>query len=383
MIVHGQGAQIIGVIEYYYMKDMEIGISGSILLYRLYDVAWDIDLVKVEEKVRDHKRRGIDRKRFSKAFEFVNPPLSLTLKTFEKVLKGQPYTLNVYAKAYDYGVLSIIFEIPVNEMAVTEFQTITGNIEELLSEDFARELNRLVEDLGDALQQINKSRFEEDYTIYYLRRLHPEMTAKELIGACDIGGLLLNEAGERPPSAATKEELLAYSFSYSDSDLVVLSWDKALVLEPGGSMDIPDLLEFANAQLLELRVYDDMLDRELDIINGRIIKQVSPSIWKIKRYEELAAKAMLTVTDLTNITEKIDNSVKVTEDVYYARVYASALSLFKVHQWEASIERKINIASRVYDMLYRIISNKRTELLEVVIVILIALEIVLFVMHKA
>ena len=364
------------------MEDTGLRVSGSILLYKLYDVAWDIDLVRVEEKVRDHKRQGIDRKRFSKAFEFVNPPLSLTLKTFEKNLKGQLLTINVYAKAYDYGVLSIIFEIPVKEIEITEFQILTGNLEEFLTEDFRKELNRLVDDLGDALHQVNPSRFEEDYTIYYLRQLHPEKTARDFLGLCDIGGLLLYEAGERPPSPATKEELRSFSFSYSDNDLVVLSWDKALVLEPSGSMDIPDLLEFANAQLLELRVYDDMLDRELDIINARIMKQVSPSMWKIKRYEELAAKVMLTVTDLTNITERIDNSLKVTEDVYYARVYVSALSLFKVKQWEASIERKINIASRVYDMLYRIIATKRTELLEVVIIFLIALEIVLFLMLK-
>lgn len=352
------------------------------MLYRLYDVAWDINLVRVEEKVRDHKRQGIDRKRFSKAFEFVNPPLSLTLKTFEKDLRGQQYTVHVYAKAYDYGVLSIIFEIPVKEIGITEFQVITGNLEELFPEDFSRVLTRLVEDLGDALYQVSPSRFEEDYTIYYLRHLNPEKSAKELPSLFDIGGLLLNEAGERPPSRETKEELLSFSFSYSDSDLVVLSWDKALVLEPSGSMDIPDLLEFANAQLLELRVYDDMLDRELDIINARIAKQVSPSMWKIKRYEELASKVMLTVTDLTHITERIDNSLKVTEDVYYARVYASALSLFKVKEWETSVERKINIASRVYDMLYRMIANKRTELLEVVIIVLIALEIVLFLINK-
>lgn len=364
------------------MEDTGLRVSGSILLYRLYDAAWDINLIRVEEKVRDHKRQGIDRKRFSKAFEFVNPPLSLTLKTFEKDLKGQLLTINVYAKAYDYGVLSIIFEIPVKETEITEIQRTTGELEEFLKEDFLKVRNRLIDDLGDALQQVNKSRFEEDYTVYYLKQVHPEKTAKELLELCDIGGLLLFEAGERPPSPATKEELLSFSFSYSDSDLVVLSWDKALVLEPSGSMDIPDLLEFANAQLLELRVYDDMLDRELDIINARIIKQISPSMWKIKRYEELAAKVMLTVTDLTHITERIDNSLKVTQDVYYARVYASALSLFKVQQWEANIERKINIASRTYDMLYRVITNKRTELLEVVIVILIALEIVLILMQK-
>jgi hypothetical protein len=364
------------------MDDNGLEVSGSIFIYRLYDVAWDIDLAKVEEKVREYRRQSIDRKRFSKAFEFANPPLSLKLRTFEKTLAGKQCAVNAYAKAYDYGVLSIIFEIPFRETGIADFEAMARSAEDPFMEDFRQELDRLVDDLGNALHQLNRSRFEEDYIVYYLRQLNPEMTAREFRGICDIGNLLLYEEGESPPSGATKEELLSFSFSYSDNDLVVLSWDKAIVIEPGGSMDIPDLLEFANAQLLELRVYDDMLDRELDVINDRIMTEVSPSIWKIKRYEKLAARVMRTVTDLTGITEKIDNSLKVTEDVYYARIYTSALSLFKVRQWETSMERKINIASRVYDMLYREISNRRTELLEFIIVILIAIEIVLFLMIK-
>ena len=364
------------------MGAMELNVTGSILMYRLYDVAWDIDLVKVEAKVREYKRQSIDRKRFSKAFEFANPPLSLKLRTFDKGIQGKQYPINAYAKAYDYGVLSIIFEIPVRETGMADFVVLARSIEDLFQEDFRAELDRLVHDLGDALQQASLSRIEEDYTIYYFRQFSPGQTAKDLSRACDIGGLLLYEDGESPPSQATRDELVPFSFSYSDNDLVVLSWDKAFVLEPSGSMDIPDLLEFANAQLLELRVYDDLADRELDVINNRMIMQASPSIWKIKRYEELAARVMRTVMDLTGITEKIDNSIKVTEDVYYARVYSSALSLFKVHQWETSIDRKMLIASRSYDMLYREISNKRTEFLELIIIILIALEIVLFLVVK-
>jgi len=364
------------------MEDCALRVSGSILIYRIYDVAWDIDLRKVEERVRESRRQSIERKRFSKAFEFANPPLSLGLKAFEKTLRGKQYTINAYAKVYDYGVLSIIYEIPVRDIGIKDFECLASNIEEPFREDFRVELGRLVSDLGDALHQVNQGSIEEDYTIYYLRELTPEMTARELLQSCDIGSLLLYEEGESPPSRTTKNELLSFSFSYSDRDIVVLSWDKAFVFEPGGSMDIPDLLEFANAQLLELRVYDDMVDRELDSINESIVAEVSPSIWKIKRYEKLATRAMRTVMDLTGITEKIDNSLKVTEDLYYARVYASALSLFKVEQWEKSIDRKINIASRVYDMLYREIANKRTELLEVVIVILIAIEILLFLIVK-
>ena len=364
------------------MGDTVPTLTGSILMYRLYDVAWDIDLKKVEERVREFKRQSIDRKRFSKAFEFANPPLSLKLKSFEKTLGGKAYPINVYAKAYDYGVLTIIFEILVKEIGIAEFEALARVCDEPLRGDFKVELDRLVHDLGDALHQINLQKIEEDYTVYYLRQFRPAASAPELIRIFDIGNLLLYEEGETPPRRATTEEMLSFSFSYSDNDLVVLSWDKAFVLEPGGSMDIPDLLEFANAQLLELRVYDDMVDRELDSINERIITEVPPSIWKIKRYEKLAARAMRTVMDLTGITEKIDNSLKVTEDVYYARIYTSALSLFKVKEWERSIERKITIASRVYDMLYREIANKRTELLELIIIVLIAVEILLFIMMK-
>ena len=353
------------------------------MIYRLYDVAWDIDLVKVEERVREYKRQSIDRKRFSKAFEFANPPLSLKLRSFEADLGGRQRGVNVFAKAYEYGVLSIIFEMPFKDLPLADFDSLARSVEELFKDDFLKEADGLVRDLGEALHNVYRSRCEEDYIIYFIREINPPLkSAGDLIRIHDVRGLLLYEEGETPPSDVSKDELRSYSFSYSDRDLVVLSWDKALVLEPGGSMDIPDLLEFANAQLLELRVYDDMLDKELDNINDRIISQVSPSIWKIKRYEALAARVMRTVMDLTRITERIDNSLKVTEDVYYARVYSSALSLFKVQQWERSLERKINIATRFYDMLYREISNKRTEILELIIVILIVIEIVLFVVIK-
>jgi hypothetical protein len=354
--------------------------SGSLLEYRLYDVAWEIDLLKVEERVREFKRLGIERKLFSKAIEFVNPPVSLRLKSFEKALDEKAYKVNAYAKVYDYGVISIIFEIPFKEAGLGEFEALAQHLRktEPLEWDFMAERDRLVEVIREAMTGLNISRFEEDYTVYMIRGFSPALSADDFLSSYEIGRLLLYEEGESPPGRRAIGELLSNRFSYSEKDLVVINWDNALVMEPTGSMDIPDLLEFANAQLLELRVYDDILDKELDAIYDRISPPVSPSIWKIKRYEGLAAKVMRTITELTEITEKVDNSLKVTEDVYYARVYAAALKLLRVVQWEESIRKKLDIASRVYDMLYREIANKRTELLEFIIVVLIAVEIVLF-----
>jgi uncharacterized Rmd1/YagE family protein len=88
---------------------------------------------------------------------------------------------------------------------------------------------------------------------------------------------------------------------------------------------------------------------------------------------------MKTITELMGITEKIDSALKVTEDAYYAKIYLAALRLFRVKDWEDSIEKKLDIASNTYDMLCQSIANKRSEMLSVVIVILIALELVIFI----
>ena len=88
---------------------------------------------------------------------------------------------------------------------------------------------------------------------------------------------------------------------------------------------------------------------------------------------------MKTITELMGITEKIDSALKVTEDAYYAKIYLAALRLFRVKDWEGSIEKKLDIASNTYDMLSQSIAIKRSEILSLVIVVLIAIEIVIFI----
>lgn len=355
--------------------------SGSMLLYRLYDVAWESDLRLVEDKAHGARRFRIDRKRFSKAFEFTNPPITVSLGTFRKELHGTQREVRSFGKVYDYGAMTIILEIPVAEMPYAEYEALARYIRDTspFEADFQREKESLYSAVREALKGKGAKGIEEDYAVYFVRSTDPPRSAHEFLDTCNLGGLLLYEEGEAPPGEAVLRDLLNYAFSYSQSDLVVVNWDNALVVEPTGSVDIPDLLEFANAQLLELRVYDDLLNRELDSIYTGISARTPASLWNVRRYGSLATRVMRIVTELTDITEKVDNAVKVTEDVYYARVYSKALELFKVKAWELSIRRKLDIASRVYTMLYQEIQNRRLEVLELVIIILIAVEIVLFI----
>jgi uncharacterized Rmd1/YagE family protein len=81
------------------------------------------------------------------------------------------------------------------------------------------------------------------------------------------------------------------------------------------------------------------------------------------------------VAEVTQLTEKVDNALQVTEDVYLARVYSAALGLFKVSTLSASVDRKLAIIRDTYAALYAEASSQRSELLEITIVVLIVLEI--------
>jgi len=150
------------------------------------------------------------------------------------------------------------------------------------------------------------------------------------------------------------------------------------VIEPSGNTDILDILEFANAQLLELRYYDGVLDKELNWVYSELARRGRVSLLRIRQYERLAMRMTEIVRDLTEVTEKVDNALKLTEDVYFARIYTAAMRLFRSSNWEQSIKEKIEIISNTCRMLHNEISIKRGHLLEATIVILIVIEIFLF-----
>ena len=81
---------------------------------------------------------------------------------------------------------------------------------------------------------------------------------------------------------------------------------------------------------------------------------------------------------MTELTEKVDNALQVTEDVYLARVYATALDLFRVKSVSDAVDRKLAIIRDTYAALYdEAASSNAPGLMEGAIVVLILVEIVL------
>jgi len=96
-----------------------------------------------------------------------------------------------------------------------------------------------------------------------------------------------------------------------------------------------------------------------------------------RRYAPVLAELQRTVADSTELVERVENALKVTDDVYLARIYAAALELFRGRTWRAGIDRKLTIIRETYSMLNDEQQSARSEALEVAIVLLIVLEILI------
>ena len=352
---------------------------ASVEVLRIFDAAYGIDLAEVERILQG--RAPVARIRLQrvepKAIAFDDPPVVTDLVAPALEVGGRRVQTRASARIYSFGVVSLSLEVKLPApLPWTEFETFAREAErEAAALPFWRSaLDSLLDALRGALDQPTPRRMEEDYTAVTVRELDPPLSAAELLRAVDLVPLLTHES--RPMAEAARRDVLRHAHSYYVDDLVVLTWDRAFILEPWEDDDVADVLEVANAQLLELRFYDALLDEELPRMYQLAAAVRGRPALTHRRYARAASEMRALVAEITLISEKVDNALKVTEDVYLARVYASALDLFRFRYWTASIDRRLSLIRDTYTALYDEAVATRAELLEVAIVVLILFEIV-------
>lgn len=356
--------------------------SGELTALRLFDVAYAIDLARAETLwAAGASSRTRLTSTPSKALAFGVPPLLLALGEVEIELDGTRVNAQASARLYDFGVAALAVRVAVVDTPWPAFVARFNALDHAVGPDappafWTALLDRVRERVGPALERPAVADLQEDYLIGTVHALDEPLDATELRARLDIAGLLSGES--RPLSEAARRDLLARSFSYYADDLVVLAWDRAFVYEPRRDSDVADVIEVANAQLVEFRYYDALLDDELPRMYARVEEtRGAMAPLAARRFAHLARRLYRLVAEVTELTERADNALQVTEDVYLARVYSAALELFRVPTLGASVDRKLAIIRDTYAALYEEASSRRAELLEIAIVLLIALEIVL------
>jgi hypothetical protein len=355
--------------------------KASILCYRLYDVADEIDLGVAESVLARDARRL----RFSRSgAEFLlvpNPPLLIGLGRRSIPLPQGRVEVEARARLFDFGSISIVLTVPLSPG--TELDALTPLADRLYDgpevDALALELvEGLRREVAPALENAHLWEQVEHYAVVFVESIRGSPSGEDVLRRADLARLLLGETTVRELSAAERQDVTQRHFSYGTDDLVVIDWNAAFVYEPSGSHDIPDILEIANAQLLELRYYDDALDNSLSRVNQQLKRQRRRlgSIFR-SPYPALARQVLVVLLEMSELIERVDNSLKIIGDFYLARIYEAAVEQLRIPAWKGTVTRKQALLGDVYGWLKGEVDTARSLTLEVMIVALIVVELLL------
>jgi hypothetical protein len=354
--------------------------KGSILIYRVFDIAEEVDLIEVERILA--QETGKSRLRLAlrsrNAIIMRNAPIRLMLGETDVHIGQERFRADMVGTIWDYGVLSIVFQLQIKpgtawdelnskailmnrDGATVEIDTIA-----------TQKSQEIVELLKTAIKKPNSWKVFEDYVIFFLEQISGIDRASELKEKVDLPALIL---GEPQGSLASRSSggILENLYQYASNDLVLLDWNSAIVLEPSGERDIADVLEFALTHLLEVRYYDDLLDRRLTTLYNAV-EMRRQRIWQ-SRFSAISKDANTRFLEFSEFIERIDNSLKVVGDFYLAVIFRGALRRFRVADWQQSITRKMNLLAQVSQILQGEVNVNRGHWLEIIIIFLIAFEL--------
>lgn len=352
-------------------------LEGSVLVLMLFDTCEEIKLAELTQILGARRLAQTFKHAAPEYVRFERPPVVEYLEPAQ--LDGN-LTLNRQIKYYDYGVVSVIFEIP---FAGEWEDLVTLSAHWMAGTDFERAAERLARAqtarAQAALVRPYSNWLSEDYFIFNIRTIAGNPTASELLQkrGADIARVVRGETIELADSE--RAEALQSSISYYRTDLSLVSWNAAFVYDtPAGAETSVQLLEYANSQLLEFRHYDDLLTRELgDVYNFLKHSSVVLRRWRLGRE---AYKLQSVTVEVTELVERADNAIKFLSDMFSARLYRLAAAKVGVHDYKSLVNQKLHTAEDLYRFLIEGFQQARAFVLELMVVVILVIELV-FLFH--
>ena len=347
-----------------------------------YDAARSIDLEKAEKRIHATSERQVIRhkRRTPSYFEYQPPPLRVTYGTAPLEIEACKARPTVDLILYDFGAVTATYSLPI----AGSFDQLLKISEELydnpfLLSDSRQRVEELLKVLGDATTLANLATVVEDYVVFQVEELSEPLDISQFLSSHYRQIAQILRAESRTLSDQEVEDALSARLSYSTQDVAVIDWNAALLIDRDGD-DVREVLQFANVELLEMRYLDQKLDGALD----RSYQALSPRPnvqTKLRPHRaRLRSVAELQVDNAT-LFEGVNNSLKLLGDQYLARIYRLVSRRFHLDDWDASILRKLQTLESIYQKMSDQAATRRMEVLEWVIIILIAFSIVLELIH--
>lgn len=352
---------------------------GSFRALLLYDIAEEFDLEELRRLIGGQPpARSPGFKLAAPDYvRFERPPV---FEACEPVHLATGEFANTSLRYFDYGVVSLEFEMAFETdwpglIALSNRWIEAGEVERRGPDIVRNRLDRL----RPALRKPYTEWLDEAYYVIHLRGVYEETglppAGSQLISqyGCEISQVIRGES--QALSEGEQREVLASSLSYYPADLMVVGWLAAIVYDTHeGAAPLIQLLEYANTQLLEYRRYDEILTVLLKGAYAALERRGGLfSRWRLAKEAEQLNRLRLEVTELT---ERADNSIKFLSDMYYARAYRLAAAKVGAGDYRSLVDQKLRIAGELYEFMVNEFREARGFVLELLVIVILILELI-------
>ena len=349
--------------------------GGTCHVFHAFEAARQVDLDVAAHRIRGSGRTGLAAgDRNTGGADFEPKPLRVTVAAAPVRCGGAETLPTAHVTVFDFGAISVRLDLPLSGSAdclVALSRTLVGHAELRSSaERIAREVLSAV---GDAALRPEIGGRSEDYSVFSL----PPHADDPRAGLPDALLAKILRADEAELSPEEVRDAVAASISYATADLAVVDWNCAVVVDRRPE-DALAVLEFANVELIEMRWLDDRLDRALDEAYRTAGESLrGPRILAVQtiRHSRRIAELQL---DAAALYEGVNNALKLFGDQWLARLHGAATRRMHIDDFERSVLRKLQALDSIYGKVRDRQVQVRAEILEWIIIVLIAVEILLF-----
>jgi hypothetical protein len=352
-------------------------LRGSVLVLIQFDVCEEIRLDELRKIFGARTAEASFKHQAPGYVRYQRPPVEESL---EPLVLDSGERLEGQIKYYDYGVVSLVFELPFSGdwdklIQLSCRWTSDSNFEKLASRVVKQKLERAAPAL---VKPYTAEWLQEDYFIFHVRDITGAPSANDLLAAQGdhIAQVVRGEMSML--SEGERQEILGSRISYYPNDLAVIGWNAAFIYDTeAGAETAIQLLQYANSQLLEFRHYDELLTKELENVYD-FLDAGGTGLWSRWRTARAAAKLHTVLLDVNELTERADNAIKFLSDMFSARLYKLCAAKVGVPDYKDLVKEKLQTAEDLYRFMVEQFNQSRAFVLELMVVVILIIELVYF-----
>ncbi len=223
-------------------------LQGSVRAMLLHDVCEEIRLEELRAMLGARRAEPSFKHATPEYVRFEKPP---AIESAAPIALTSGEELRTQIKYYDYGVVSVVFELPFEG----DWESLAALAARFVpSAELERQAQQILrarlERIASAIVRPYSEWLSEDYYVFHLGHIEGEPTGVDLLAqhGDHIARILRGESTDLARSE--RADALQASLSYYPNDLVVVGWNAALIYDtPAGAEASLQILEYANSQL--------------------------------------------------------------------------------------------------------------------------------------